>query len=89
MKIFEDSDDEESPSSNINQHSGRQMQSEACTNIKRTDRIVYFGNDEKKPEPGPSNDRGNTMDETDDDEEDDILLARLIAGISRYQFLFD
>ncbi|KAL3279311.1 hypothetical protein HHI36_016819 [Cryptolaemus montrouzieri] len=83
----EDSGDEESPSFNINQLCGRQMQCEACTNIRRTDVIVYFEIDEKEPEPGPSNDRGNTMDATNDDDEDDILLARLVAGNLRNQSL--
>ncbi|KAL3283530.1 hypothetical protein HHI36_006669 [Cryptolaemus montrouzieri] len=50
----------------MNHLSGPQMQSEACAKI-RTDGIEYFGKDEKEPEPSPSNDRGYTMDETDDD----------------------
>ncbi|KAL3278671.1 hypothetical protein HHI36_016207 [Cryptolaemus montrouzieri] len=43
----EDSDDKESPSSNINHFSGGQMQSEACAKI-RTDGIEYFVNEEKE-----------------------------------------
>ncbi|KAL3273200.1 hypothetical protein HHI36_014656 [Cryptolaemus montrouzieri] len=63
------------------------MQSEACAKIRRTDGIVYFGKDDKELEPGPSNYRCNTMDKTDDDEEDDISLARVRIDEQLYKTL--
>ncbi|KAJ8954927.1 hypothetical protein NQ314_006996 [Rhamnusium bicolor] len=97
MESEEDSDNDESPSANVNHLSGRQMQSEACAKIKKLDGVVYVEDNDQEEndetffeanlQPGTSANAFEESEELSDgnasDDSENIPLARLVTQTNK------